>query len=232
VRPCGGSAARRPRRRGRRRAATRWCLPLRTERGREELGAARFQQASGLRQEGLGEQQTGRGAHRREVGRAAAGEEADAFDPELGEQAGELVLDDVGQRARDQQFGGITVRRGHLRHERGKARILAFGEGGLDAAARIAEDADPGAGGAEPARGERQIELDHLGRAAADQEQGADFRPALDQARHHAVKLDVEIGHAGEVALFDDRGGEARLGEDHHAGGRLHQMRTGARADD
>src|SRR3954452_22635279 len=36
----------------------------------------------------------------------------------------------------------------------------------------------------------------------------------------------------GQVALLDDGGGEARLGEDHDAGGRLHQMRAGAGADD
>ena len=36
----------------------------------------------------------------------------------------------------------------------------------------------------------------------------------------------------GKVALFQDRGGEARLGEDHHAGRGLQQMRAGARADD
>ncbi|MGC4075750.1 MAG: hypothetical protein QM702_01685 [Rubrivivax sp.] len=36
----------------------------------------------------------------------------------------------------------------------------------------------------------------------------------------------------GEVAVVDDRGGEARLGEDHHAGGRLDQVRAGARPDD
>ena len=47
-----------------------------------------------------------------------------------------------------------------------------------------------------------------------------------------AVEFVVGVGEAGEVALVDDRGGEARLGEDHHAGGRLDQVRAGARADD
>ena len=42
----------------------------------------------------------------------------------------------------------------------------------------------------------------------------------------------LRVGQAGQVALLDDRGREARLGEDHHAGGRLDQMRAGARADD
>ena len=47
-----------------------------------------------------------------------------------------------------------------------------------------------------------------------------------------AVELVVGVGQAGEVALLDDGGGEARLGEDHHAGGRLDQVGAGARADD
>ena len=50
--------------------------------------------------------------------------------------------------------------------------------------------------------------------------------------RDDPVELVVGVGQAGEVALLDDRGGEARLGEDHHAGGRLDQVRAGARADD
>ncbi len=42
----------------------------------------------------------------------------------------------------------------------------------------------------------------------------------------------MAIGHAGQVALLDDRGAEARLGEHHHPRRRLQQMRAGARADD
>ncbi len=48
----------------------------------------------------------------------------------------------------------------------------------------------------------------------------------------HPVQLVVGVGEAGEIALLDDGRGEARLGEDHHAGGRLDQVRAGARADD
>ena len=47
-----------------------------------------------------------------------------------------------------------------------------------------------------------------------------------------AVEFVVGIGQAGEVAFVDDRGGEARFGEDHDAGGGLDQVRAGARADD
>ena len=46
------------------------------------------------------------------------------------------------------------------------------------------------------------------------------------------VELVIGIGEAGEIALLHDGGGEARLGKDHHAGGRLQQMGAGARADD
>ncbi len=39
------------------------------------------------------------------------------------------------------------------------------------------------------------------------------------------------VGQARQVALVDDRGGEARLGKDHDAGGRLQEVRAGAAAD-
>jgi hypothetical protein len=79
--------------------------------------------------------------------------------------------------------------------------------------------------------GPRQVELDHLGRAGAYQEQQLDVGPAGEQAIDDAVELVVAIGHPGKVALLDDRGGEPWLGEHHHAGGRLEQMRAGARTD-
>ena len=47
-----------------------------------------------------------------------------------------------------------------------------------------------------------------------------------------ALELVIGVGEAGEVALVEDGGAEARLGEDHHAGRRLDQMGAGARADD
>ena len=84
----------------------------------------------------------------------------------------------------------------------------------------------------QPACGARQIELDDLGRARADEEQQLDLRAAREEAIDHPVELLVAVGHAGEVALLDDCGGEARFGENHHACRRLEQMRAGARADD
>jgi hypothetical protein len=53
-----------------------------------------------------------------------------------------------------------------------------------------------------------------------------------EQALDLAVELLMGVGHAGQIAFLEDRGAEARLGEDHHAGGGLQQMRAGARADD
>jgi hypothetical protein len=75
-----------------------------------------------------------------------------------------------------------------------------------------------------------EVELDDLRRAGADEEQLPDVGAALRQALDLAVKLLMGVGHAGKVALFEDRGAEARLGEDHHAGGGLQQVRAGARA--
>lgn len=51
----------------------------------------------------LGEKKRRAGADRRQVGGAAHGEEANRRDAQHVEEAGELVLDDIGQRADDQQ---------------------------------------------------------------------------------------------------------------------------------
>ena len=77
-----------------------------------------------------------------------------------------------------------------------------------------------------------EIELDDLGRAGADEEQLADVGAARQQARDLAVKLVMGVGQTGQIRFLEDRGAEARFGKDHHAGGRLQQMRAGARADD
>ncbi len=78
----------------------------------------------------------------------------------------------------------------------------------------------------------RQVELDHLRRTRPDEEQQLDLGPAGEQAVDDAVELLVGVGKPGEVALLDDRGGEARLGEDHDAGRRLQQMGARPAADD
>ena len=156
----------------------------------------------------------------------------DRADAHLVEEPAELILDDVGKRADDQERALVTGLR-QFRNHGGEAGILALGEGGLDAAARVVQDPDVGRElPAQALGGTVQIELDHLGRAGAHEKQQLDVGPPLEQPCDHPIQLLVGIRHAGEVALLEDRRGEARLGEDHDAGGRLDQVRAGARADD
>ncbi len=58
-----------------------------------------------------------------------------------------------------------------------------------------------------------QIELDHFRRAGTDEEKQLDVRPALEQAVDHAIEFDIDVGKASQVALVNDRRGEARFGE-------------------
>jgi hypothetical protein len=77
-----------------------------------------------------------------------------------------------------------------------------------------------------------EVELDDLGRAGAHEEQLTDVGAAAEEALDLAVELVMGVGHAGEIALFEDRGAEAGLGEDHDARGRLQEVRAGPRAHD
>jgi hypothetical protein len=77
-----------------------------------------------------------------------------------------------------------------------------------------------------------EVELDDLRRAGADEEQLLDVGAAAEEFLDLAVELLMGVGHAGQIALFEDRGAEAGLGEDHDAGGGLQEMRAGARAYD
>ena len=83
-----------------------------------------------------------------------------------------------------------------------------------------------------PRRGPLQVDLDDFGRAGADQKEELDVGPALEQSADHPVEFVVDVGDAGEVAFVDDRGGEARFGENHHAGRGLDEMGAGARSHD
>jgi hypothetical protein len=116
--------------------------------------------------------------------------------------------------------------------ERGEAGVLALREGRLDAAAGIVQDRARAAKSRDSRAARDEVELDHLGRAGADEEQQLDVGPALEQPVTTRSSSALASASPGEIALVDDRGGEARLGEDHHAGGRLDEMRAGARADD
>ncbi len=78
---------------------------------------------------------------RRQIVRGAHGEEMRAGDAERREQPCELVLDDVGERARHQQArAGVRVLLRKRGNERGETGILALGESRLDAAAGIGDD--------------------------------------------------------------------------------------------
>ena len=79
--------------------------------------------------------------------------------------------------------------------------------------------------------GARQVQLDDFRRAGADQEQQADIGAAFQQLGDRLVQFLVHVGHPGQIAFLDDGGGEARLGEDHDAGGGLDQVGAGAGAD-
>ncbi len=64
-----------------------------------------------------------------------------------------------------------------------------------------------------------QIELDHLGRARADEEQLPDVGAARDQAIDLAVEFVLCVRKPGQILFLEDGRAEARFGEDHHAGG-------------
>jgi hypothetical protein len=145
-----------------------------------------------------------------------------------------LVFDHIAKRAyNNERSRRIGCFRRHVRDQGCKEVVLALGEGGFDTRSRIGHH--PAAGrmlAIQSAGGARQIELDDFRRAGSDQDQQLDFGTAGQKPRHHLVEFVIHVGHAGKIALVDDGGGESRLGEDHHAGGRLHEMSAGTRADD
>lgn len=137
----------------------------------------------------------------------------DGADAERVEQPEELVLDDIGQRADDHQARFRRCVGGEAGHQRREAGILPLGEGRFDPAARIVEDPGrPAMLHRQPGRGAREVELDHLRRAGADEEQQLYVGPAQQHLVDDAVELVVAVRHPREIALLDDRGGEARLG--------------------
>ena len=143
----------------------------------QPLRAAALERARRVGEEGLRQQEARVRADRGQVARAGAA---------AGSRPGrcrarrtvrrELVLDHVGQRAHDQQLPAARRPRSrHLRHQRGEAGVLALGEGGLDAAAGVVQHAHRAAMNVCDSRcgRARQVELDDLGRAGADEEQHA-----------------------------------------------------------
>jgi len=114
-----------------------------------------------------------------------------------------------------------------------KHASLALRERRLDAADGIVEDLHPrheplvqSLGGAV------EVQLDDFRRARADEEQRGDVGSAIEQLRDTAIEFLVGVGQSGQVALAEDVGGEARLSEDHDAGGALDEMGACPRAHD
>ena len=73
-----------------------------------------------------------------------------------------------------------------------------------------------------------QVQLDNLGGAGTDQEQGADLGPACQHFCNGAVQFLVAVGHTRQITLSQYRSGEPWFGENHHPGGGLDQVRAGA----
>ena len=200
------------------------------ERRGEMGGAPALEQMRGVAEERLRQQHPRVRADRRGVLGPARRETADRTDAEFPEKTQELVLDHVGQRADEKKL--LLVGLGQGRHHRRETGVLALGEGGLDAGARVAHHSHMrGVTDGQALGGAGEVEFDDLRRAGPDEEELADVGAALQQSADLAVDLVLGVGETGEVLLLHDRGAEARLGEDHHAGGRLQQMRAGARAD-
>ena len=183
---------------------------------------------------GLREEKPGVGSDMRQRRRGTRRQERHRPDAKCIEDAPELILDHVGEGAgHDQRWLRICRLGRQILDQRGEEIVLALGECRLDAAARIVQEADGRPVHLALAFGRLgEVELDDLGGARSDQHQQPDIGAASQQLGNHLVEFVVHIGHAGEVALVDDGCGETRLGKDHHARRRLHQMGAGARSDD
>ena len=197
--------------------------------GRQQTRPAVHQSPRRGREERLGQQHAGARADRGQVGGTAWRQARDHRNPQAAEQLHQPVFDRIGQGAHDQQL--LHSAAGHQRHHRQQGLVFPLGEGGFDATAAVVEHLHPaGQLGVEALGGLGQIELDHLAGATAHQKQGADLRAPHQQIAHQPVELLIGISQAGQVALPEDRGAEAGLGKDHHAGGALDQVGTGAGA--
>ena len=197
--------------------------------------AAGFERLGGIVQKWLGQQHPGARTDARQRRRMARGEKGKARDAHGCQQAAELVFDHIRQRADDQQrrtVVGGQIRVGQFGGKRCQAGVLSLCERRLDAAARVVEHPHLRHELLRQSSGSAmQIELDDLRRAGADEKQQADVGAALQQLGYHPVEFLVHIGQTGQIAFIDDGRGKPGLGKNHHAGRRLDQMGTGARAD-
>ena len=187
----------------------------------------------GIREKRLREQVACPFPDRGQFARALRRQKRDRSDTQSLEQVAELVFDHVGQRTDHEQRPLGRGRSRHLGHERRETGVFALRERRFDAATRVVQHPDVGHETVRQAFGRAsEVELDDFRRTGSDQEQELDVGTALEQLADLAVELVVHVGEPGQVALVDDRGGEARLGEDHHAGRGLDQVSAGPRPDD
>lgn len=162
--------------------------------------------------------------------RTGEGKKIHARDSDFGKQAAELILNDVRQSAHNEQrWRCALLRLGGLRDQGGQAGVLTLGEGGFDSAAGIVDHLQCrrvllG----QPLCGAREIELDHLRRARADEKQHLDVGSPREKFGHHTIEFVVRIGQTRQVPLFHDGRGEPGLCEHHDARGRLNEMRAGS----
>ena len=199
------------------------------EGGRNVARAPAQQCLAGVGQEGLGQGENRVRPDGRHLAGPARGQHADRGNAHRRQQRQRLIFHHIGQRANQQQFARLCG--GKHRDHGGQAGILALREGRLDA--RAGEVQHPHVRRVPrslPLGGLRKIQLDHLGRAGADQEQLPDIGAAGQQAVHFAVQLGLGIGQPGQILFLKDRRAEAGFGKDHHPGCGLQQMGTGAAA--
>ena len=196
----------------------------------ESNSTARFKRTRRIGQKGLCQQKSCVGTHRRIFARFSRRKESHRPDANFIEQPLELVFNNVGQGAHDQERRLGFIARRHGRDQSSQTGIFPLGEGGLDAAPRVVENPD---GGFKLPRkalgGTRQIELDHLRRARPDQKQKLDIGAPFEQTGDHLVEFGIGIGQPSKVALINDCRREPGFRKNHDARSRLDQMGAGSR---
>jgi hypothetical protein len=112
--------------------------PFDTE-GKQSLYSPRtapIQRLTGIPQERLGEQIEGIWPDTWQISNHTLRQTADMGYAEIGKDTAELVFNNIGQRADDNQIGRcIRRQRRHNGHQRGETGVFTLGESGFDAAA-------------------------------------------------------------------------------------------------
>ncbi len=206
----------------------RCALFAKGEGGGQALRAPPHQGGMGIAQKRLGQRNNGIGANGWQIRASAGRQAAHRANAHRGQKCQRLILHHIRQRADHQQFFRLGLRQ--TGHHRSKTGIFALRKRRLD----------PGAGVVQHPHMRRmfrrkpfgragQIQLDHLGRAGADQKQLADIGSAGQQPGNLAVDFCLGIGKPGKILFLKDGGAEARLCKDHYACSRLQKMGAGPR---